>query len=75
MEADSEVPPGGIGHGWYNGKPCDHEWPAKFARSDALREFREWVTVAKPHGASAYTGSEQRFWSEKLGSSLGVLQR
>jgi hypothetical protein len=63
-ETDREVPLGGIGHGWHNGKPVRGEWPTKFARSDVLRTFRDWVAVAKPHGASAYTGSQQRFWSE-----------
>jgi hypothetical protein len=29
-----------------------------------MQAFREWAAIAKPHGASAYTGSEQRFWSE-----------
>jgi hypothetical protein len=36
----------------------------KFPRSQAIGAFRDWVKVAKPHGANAYTGSEQRFWSE-----------
>ena len=50
--------------GWNDGKPVGGEWPTKFPRSDALKAFREWVVNAKPHGGSAYTGSEQRFWSE-----------
>jgi hypothetical protein len=47
-----------------DGKPFNRKWPTRLLRSDALDAFREWVSIAKPHGASAYTGSEQRFWSE-----------
>jgi len=46
------------------GLPAGADWPTTFRRSLALQYFREWVAVAKPHGASTYTGSEQRFWSE-----------
>ena len=46
------------------GMPKDGKWPCSFLRSDALTAFRQWVSNAKPHGASAYTGSAQRFWSE-----------
>ena len=51
-------------HVWMDGKPFNRKWPTRLLRSDALDAFREWVSIAKPHGASAYTGSEQRFWSE-----------
>jgi hypothetical protein len=46
------------------GMPAGGKWPCSFLRSDALNAFREWVSIAKPHGAPAYTGSEQRFWNE-----------
>ena len=52
------------GGAWLEGKPFFGKWPPKFYRSDALKAFREWAANAKPHGASAYSGSEQRFWSE-----------
>jgi hypothetical protein len=44
--------------------PVDMDWPNTLRRSDAVRYFREWAAVTKPHGASTYTGSEQRFWRE-----------
>jgi Family of unknown function (DUF5906) len=46
------------------GLPVDMDWPNTLRRSDAVRYFREWAAVTKPHGASTYTGSEQRFWRE-----------
>ena len=49
---------------WYQGLPAGSDWPTTLRRSLALQYFREWVAVAKPHGANTYTGSEQRFWSE-----------
>jgi hypothetical protein len=54
----------GESRGWHGGKPVGAKWPTKFPRSDALQAFRDWASIAKPHGASAYTGSEQRFWTE-----------
>jgi Family of unknown function (DUF5906)/Primase C terminal 2 (PriCT-2) len=60
---DGECAPG-QNPGWYEGKPSGGKWMPKFPRSDAIRAFRDWAKAAKPHGASAYTGSEQRFWSE-----------
>jgi hypothetical protein len=54
----------GESRGWLHGKPVNAKWPTKFLRSDALQAFRDWASIAKPHGASAYTGSEQRFWTE-----------
>ncbi len=62
-ETSHEVVPGQNSY-WSHGKSVGGGWPTKFPRSDALRAFREWVVNAKPHGGSAYTGSEQRFWSE-----------
>jgi hypothetical protein len=49
---------------WYQGLPVGADWSTTLRRSLALQYFRDWVAVAKPHGASTYTGSEQRFWSE-----------
>ena len=60
---DGECAPG-ENRGWYEGKPTCGKWMPKFPRSQAIGAFRDWVKVAKPHGANAYTGSEQRFWSE-----------
>lgn len=51
------------GH-WHQGLPACADWPSTLRRSLALQYFREWGAIAKPHGASTYTGSEQRFWSE-----------
>ena len=49
---------------WHQGLPSGADWPTTLRRSLALQYFREWVAVAKPHGANSYTGSEQRFWNE-----------
>jgi hypothetical protein len=49
---------------WSHGLPVDMDWPNTLHRSDAVKYFREWAAAAKPHGASTYTGSEQRFWRE-----------
>jgi hypothetical protein len=54
----------GPSKGWDKGKPIGFKWPVRFRRSEAIRAFRDWVAIAKPHGASTYTGSEQRFWPE-----------
>jgi hypothetical protein len=40
------------------------KWPPRFPRSEAVAAFRDWVTKAKPFGASEYTGSPERFWAE-----------
>jgi Family of unknown function (DUF5906) len=50
--------------GWRDGIPLESKWPTEIYRSDVLDQFRKWAAIAKPHGASAYSGSEQRFWSE-----------
>jgi Family of unknown function (DUF5906)/Bifunctional DNA primase/polymerase, N-terminal len=56
-------PPAAQGY-WDKGLPVDMGWPSTLPRSGAVENFREWAAVAKPHGASTYTGSKQRFWSE-----------
>ena len=58
-------PPGQTtaGH-WYQGLPSGADWSSTLRRSLVLQYFREWATTTKPHGASTYTGSGQRFWSE-----------
>jgi hypothetical protein len=40
------------------------KWPPRFPRGEAVAAFRDWVTKAKPFGASEYTGSPERFWAE-----------
>jgi hypothetical protein len=69
QELDGDCPPEEFGTyngpSWNdNGKLTGGKWPTRLRRSAALEQFRKWVVIAKPHGASAYTGSEQRFWSE-----------
>jgi hypothetical protein len=49
---------------WLNGLPICGDWPNPFHRALALQRFREWAAIAKPHGASTYTGGNQQFWSE-----------
>jgi hypothetical protein len=61
-DVDGEEP--GPGKGWLQGKPIGLKWPTRFRRSEALRAFRDWASIAKPHGGSTYTGSDQRFWNE-----------
>ena len=61
-DVDGEEP-GGV-KSWFEGKPSGLKWPTKFPRAEALRAFRQWASLAKPHGASTYTGSDQRFWTE-----------
>ena len=39
-------------------------WPSSFPRNEAVNAFRGWTNKAKPYGASEYTGSPERFWSE-----------
>jgi hypothetical protein len=63
QELDGHCPPNQSGT-WSDGKLTGGKWPTKLRRSVALEQFRKWVAIAKPHAASAFTGSEQRFWSE-----------
>jgi hypothetical protein len=46
------------------GQPKDCKWPPQFSRGEAVDAFRAWCTKAKPYGASEFTGSPERFWSE-----------
>jgi len=64
QEVDGECQENQFGN-WSDGRLIG-KWPTSFRRSVALEQFRKWVSNAKPHGASAYTGSEQRFWSEVI---------
>jgi hypothetical protein len=63
---EGQGPPGG--YYWHDGLPYRQgggsEWPPRFLRRDAVDAFRSWASKAKPFGASEYTGSEKRFWSE-----------
>jgi hypothetical protein len=52
------VPPGQLGPN------KEYRWPPRFTRRQAVDAFRAWTTRAKPFGASEFTSSEQRFWSE-----------
>jgi hypothetical protein len=45
-------------------QPRDRKWPPRFPRHEAVDAFRSWANKAKPFGASEYTGSPERFWSE-----------
>jgi hypothetical protein len=49
---------------WLDGLPSCGDWSNTLHRATALQQFREWAAISKPHGASTYTGSTQRFWSE-----------
>lgn len=49
---------------WFQGLPSDGAWPATLHRAQVIQYFRDWCAIAKPHGSSTFTGSEQRFWSE-----------
>ena len=60
---------------WHEGKPGGGKWMPRFSRSVAIGAFRDWTMAAKPYGASAYTGSEQRFWSEITRVIRGVSPR
>lgn len=49
---------------WFQGLPSEGAWPATLPRAQVIQNFRDWCAIAKPHGSSTFTGSEQRFWSE-----------
>jgi hypothetical protein len=49
---------------WYHGLPIAGDWPPLLHRAVVLEQFREWASIARPHNANTFTGSDQRFWSE-----------
>jgi hypothetical protein len=64
-ESSSAATTGGAAQmNWLNGLPICGDWPNPLHRALALQRFREWAAISKPHGASTFTGSEQKFWSE-----------
>jgi hypothetical protein len=64
LERAEGIPPGLAQMSWLKGLPICGDWPNPFHRALALERFREWAAIAKPHGASTYTGGNQQFWSE-----------
>jgi hypothetical protein len=72
--ADAVVGQGPAGdYNWVDGLPVpvgqfgptkEYRWPPRFTRRQAVDAFRDWTAKAKPFGASEFTSSEQRFWSE-----------
>jgi Family of unknown function (DUF5906) len=64
LEKTEGMAPGSVQMSWLNGLPICGAWPNPFHRALALQRFREWAAIAKPHGASTYTGGNQQFWSE-----------
>ena len=65
LEKAESFPPGGPTQmSWIGGLPNCGDWPNPLHRALALQRFREWAAVARPHGASTYTGGNQQFWSE-----------
>jgi hypothetical protein len=54
---------------WVKGLPYHpyenaSKWPPQFPRRQALEAYRDWAKEVKPFGASEYTASPPRFWSE-----------
>jgi len=39
-------------------------WPPAFPRVEAVNAFRNWAKETKPYGASEFTSSPERFWTE-----------
>ena len=64
LEKAEGMAPGSVQTSWLNGLPICGAWPNPFHRALALQQFRDWAAIARPHGASTYTGGNQQFWSE-----------
>jgi hypothetical protein len=56
---------------WHEGLPYlsagpnkECKWPPRILRREMLEAFRSRCMKARPHGASEFTGSPERFWRE-----------